>query len=59
MEKLSEDDQELLWGKYYFELSDAELADLFGCKPASIRMKLSRAKRRAMGVLKEGAFSYE
>lgn len=45
--KLSEEDRLLLEGKYLLEQSDEELAALLGCKVASIRMKLTRARRRA------------
>lgn len=43
----------LLEGKYIFELSDMELAILLGCKPSSIRMKLTRARRQAAKILLE------
>lgn len=51
---LSESDQLLLEGKYILRWSDAELAEVFHCKPASIRMKLSRARGRAEVLLQEG-----
>lgn len=52
--QLSEGEQLLLGGKYLMELSDAELAQLVGCKPDSIRMKLTRARRHALQkMLKE------
>lgn len=44
---LSEEDQLLLRGKYILELTDDELAHLLHCKASSIRMKLTRARRRA------------
>ena len=44
---LSEHDQWLLYGKYILRLSDEELAQKENCKPASIRMKLTRARRAA------------
>lgn len=46
--KIPKEDQTLLVGKYVLGLSDQELAKEFSCKPASIRMKLTRAKRRTM-----------
>ena len=44
--KLEEKDRLLLQQKYFLELSDEELAGSYGCKPDSIRMKLTRARRR-------------
>ena len=51
--ELPEEDQLLLEGKYIWELSDKELAEDHGCKPDSIRMKLTRARRRALQHLSE------
>ena len=49
--QLSEEDQLLLGGKYLMDLSDVELAQLMGCKPGSIRMKLTRARRKALNTM--------
>lgn len=49
--KLSEHERFLLEGRYILGFSDAELATQVGCKPSSIRMKLTRARRVALGVL--------
>jgi len=57
--KLSQEDQDLLWGKYILEMSNEELGILIDCKPDSIRMKLTRARRRAMQMLEEGNFDYD
>lgn len=51
--KLSEPEQTLLSGRYLIGYSDEELAALLGCKAASIRMMLTRARRRAARILKE------
>jgi RNA polymerase sigma-70 factor (ECF subfamily) len=51
--KLTEDDRFLLEGKYILRLSDGELAESLGCQPASIRMKLSRARKHALHFLNE------
>ena len=51
--KIPEEDQKLLIGKYVLGLSDQELAEKFNCKPDSIRMKLTRAKRRTMQHLQQ------
>lgn len=45
---LSADDQLLLEGKYILGYSDVELANQVHCKASSIRMKLTRARKRAL-----------
>ena len=57
--RLPDADQDLLTGKYILELGDVELAKMLNCKPGSIRMMLTRARRRALEMMKEGAFSYD
>lgn len=52
-ELLSEEDRNLLEGKYILELSDAEIAKTVNCKPNSVRMKLTRARRNACGKIAE------
>ncbi len=53
--RLSPGDRLLLEGKYILELTDRELAATLGCGAASIRMKLTRARRRALREMqKEG-----
>ncbi|OUN10095.1 hypothetical protein B5G42_11275 [Flavonifractor sp. An91] len=52
---LPEDDQLLLEGKYILGQEDTELADMLGCKASSIRMKLTRARRRAFQLMNEEA----
>lgn len=49
--QLPEEDQLLLEGRYVWELSDRDLALRFNCKPGSIRMKLTRARRKALHLL--------
>lgn len=58
-DRLSDEDKDILRGKYILELSDKELAKQFNCKSSSIRMKLTRARRRALALLKEGEFFYD
>ncbi len=53
---LPEDTRELLAGKYILRMSNEELAEEFGCSPDSIRMKLTRARRKALEILREGGF---
>lgn len=51
--RLSAEDRFLLEGKYIFERTDKELAGILNCKPDSVRMKLTRARRRALKLLSE------
>lgn len=54
--QLSAEDRALLEGKYILGDSDEMLARTLHCKPSSIRMKLTRARRRALKLLEqEGA----
>lgn len=48
---LSDEERFLLEGKYIFDYTDRELAAQLGCKPNSIRMKLTRARRVAVKKL--------
>lgn len=50
---LSETDRILLTGKYILGYSDAELAQDLGVKPDSVRMMLTRARRRAINAIRE------
>lgn len=50
LERLSPDERTLLIGKYVLGCSDEELGAQLGCKPASVRMKLTRARRRALAM---------
>ena len=56
---LPDDTRELLADKYILRMSDAELAEEFGCSPDSIRMKLTRARRKALEMIKEGGFCFD
>lgn len=51
--KLSTENRILLEGKCILDLTDEELANILQCKTASIRMKLTRARRRAAKLLSE------
>lgn len=53
LSNLSEEDRSLLEWKYFLDYSDEDLAQLFGCKVNSIRMKLTRARRRAFRQMME------
>ena len=50
---IPEEDQLLLEGKYIWGLTNQELAEDFNCKPDSVRMKLTRARRKAAQLLQE------
>ncbi len=50
---LPEDERLLLEQKYFLGSSDQELARFFRCKPGSVRMKLTRARRHMLRILRE------
>lgn len=51
LDRLRESDRILIEGKYFLQLTDTELAELLGCKPRSISMMITRAKRRAVAEM--------
>nr|WP_325211234.1 sigma-70 family RNA polymerase sigma factor [uncultured Oscillibacter sp.] len=51
---LPEEDQELLYRKYALGQDNAELAEAFHCRRDSVRMRLTRARRRAAALMKGG-----
>ena len=53
-DKLSERDRDILYRKYVFDQTTEELAELYNCSRDSVRMRLSRAKRRALVLMEEG-----
>lgn len=57
--EMREVDQQLLFGRYLMDLSDTELAQMLGCNPSSIRMKLTRARRAFVEKLREGGKNHE
>ena len=50
-------DAELLYRKYILQESDEKLAEIYHCKMESIRMKLTRAKRKVISLMKGGDHS--
>lgn len=44
----------ILEAKYYLEYDDRELAQIWGIKPNSVRMRLTRARRKLLELLMEG-----
>lgn len=58
LKNLSDRDQDVLSRKYYMMQSDEEIAKLHGVKPGSIRMLLTRIRRRILSEMeKEGEMS--
>ena len=56
---VDDEDKALLIGRYFLELSDADLAKQFKCKDNSIRMKLTRARRRARQIITQRGIYHE
>lgn len=52
LDKIPSDDRVLLEGKYLLQYSDTTLSKILHCKVSSIRMKLTRARRRALTLIK-------
>lgn len=50
---LDESTRQILEGKYILGYDNKQLANLLGCRPSSVRMKLTRARRKALECLKE------
>ena len=53
LSEIDETDRELLVGKYLAGESDEDLARRLGIKPESVRMKLTRARRRVRRIIEE------
>lgn len=53
MEQLSEEERILLDGRYLLGLSDEEVAEMIRCKPSSVRMKLTRVRRKVFAMMKQ------
>ena len=53
LRKMTREERMLLRGKYLEGYSDEQLARRVGCKPDSIRMKLTRARRKMLQKLRE------
>ena len=52
---LPEDDQELLYRKYVLGQNNEELAEALCCRKDSLRMRLTRARRRTIALMKGGS----
>lgn len=57
--QLSREDQLLLEGKYLLGYGSAQLAQQLGYEPANVRMKLTRARRRALKLMKKGGNGHD
>lgn len=53
MKQLSEEERILLDGRYLLGLSDEEVAEMIRCKPSSVRMKLTRVRRKVFAMMKQ------
>ena len=40
--------------KYFLEVSDQELAGQLGCKPASVRMVVTRIRKKLHAIVEKG-----
>lgn len=56
--KMPVEDRLLLEQKYVLEWSDKDLAATLGIKPQSVRMRLTRAKRNIIQLLKDQGFQF-
>lgn len=52
--KLPEQDRELLYRKYVLGQTNEELAEIFHCQKDSVRMRLTRARRKAISLMEGG-----
>ena len=59
LDMIPERDQLALRGRYYLQMTDDELAELLECKPGSVRVMLTRARRRLLELLQKEGFDYD
>ncbi len=52
--RLSERDRLILAYRYFFDLSEAEMAQALGCRPGTVKSRLARATVRLRADLQEG-----
>ncbi len=59
MNGLREEDRQVIAGRYFLDLSEAEMVDLLGCARGTVKSRLSRAlgrlRERLVGVGQEVA----
>lgn len=53
--RLDPADRELIWMAYWEDLSREEIARILGCTPATLRVRLHRARKKLQDTLGEGA----
>lgn len=53
MGRLGENDRQVIACRYFLELSEAEMAAALGCRPGTVKSRLSRALDRLRAVLAE------
>ena len=58
-EKLPQPDRRLLEGKYFEGCTDSQLASMCHCRPDSIRMKLTRARKALLALLQKDGDLFE
>jgi RNA polymerase sigma-70 factor (ECF subfamily) len=51
MKVLRPDEQRLLEGKYFLGYDDNRLSEICECSPGSVRMKLTRARRKILNIM--------
>lgn len=59
LRELSAEDQTLLIGHYVIGLDTTELADIVGCSPGALRVKLHRVKKRAFEKFTAAGLRFE
>lgn len=57
--RLDPADRELIWMAYWEDLSREEIARILGCTPATLRVRLHRARKKLQDALGEGATNPE
>lgn len=58
LQTLAPKDRYLLEAKYYYQLTNQEIADIFQVKPASVRSMLTRARRKVLDQMMKEADTY-
>ena len=59
LKKLAEDDQDIIIRKYYLKQNDREIAEAHGLMASSVRMRLTRIRRRFLKLMNEEGLTYE
>ena len=59
LKRLPENEQDIIIRRYYLKQSDFEIGEAHGLKADSIRMKLTRIRRKFFAIMKEEGVTYE